>query len=64
MRAHRLAVEQLGIDAVEPHGIAAPRKGIALRIGVEEIEHAALRLTIALKLKSCSSPSHSFIDHS
>ena len=41
--AHRLAVEQFGIDAVDPHGIAAPRKGIALRIGVEEIEHAALR---------------------
>ena len=41
--AHRFAIEQFRIDAVDPHGIAAPGKGIALRIGMEEIEHAALR---------------------
>ena len=37
-----VAVEQLGIDAVQPHGIAAPRIGVALRVGVEDVEHAAL----------------------
>ncbi len=31
-RLHLLAVEQLGIDAVQPHGIAAPRIGVALRV--------------------------------
>ena len=41
--AHRLAVEQFGIHAVDAHGIAAPREGIALRIGVAEIQDAALR---------------------
>ncbi len=41
-RAHLLAVEQLGIDAVQPHGVAAPRIGVALRVGVEQVQHAAL----------------------
>ncbi len=41
--AHAVAVEQLGIDAVQPHGVAAAGSGIALRIGMEEIEDAALR---------------------
>ena len=40
--AHALGVEQLGIDAVEAHGVAAPGIGVALRVGMEEIEHAAL----------------------
>ena len=42
MRAHLLAVEQLGIDAVQPHGVAAPREGVALRVGMVEVQHAAL----------------------
>ena len=44
-RQHRLdrgAVQQVGIDAVQPHGIAAPCIGISLRIGVEEVQHATL----------------------
>ena len=32
---HLLAVEQLGIDAVQPHGVAAPRIGVALRVGMD-----------------------------
>ena len=42
MRAHAVAIEQLGIDAVQPHRVAAPREGVALRVGVIEVEHAAL----------------------
>jgi hypothetical protein len=41
--AHRIAVEQLGIHAVDAHGVAAPREGVALRIGVTEVQDAALR---------------------
>src|SRR6185369_11094739 len=41
-RAHLLAIEQLGIDAVQPHGIAAPRIGVPLRIRMEHIQDAAL----------------------
>src|SRR5437868_10694148 len=41
--AHCLAIEQFGIDAVEAHRIAAPRIGVTLWIGMEEIEDAALR---------------------
>jgi hypothetical protein len=37
-RAHLLAIEQLGIDAVQPHGIAAPRIGVPLRIRMEHIQ--------------------------
>ena len=40
---HRLAVEELRIHAVDAHGIAAPGEGIALGIGVAEVQHAALR---------------------
>jgi hypothetical protein len=40
--AHRVAVEQFGIDAVQAHRIAAPGEGVALLVGVIEIEHAAL----------------------
>lgn len=42
-RLHVMGVEQLGIDAIDPHGVATPREGITLGIGVAEIEHAALR---------------------
>ena len=40
--AHRLLVQKLGVDAVQTHGVAASREGIALTVGVIEIEHAAL----------------------
>ncbi len=40
---HRVAVEQLGVDAMQAHCVAAPRKCVALAVGVIEIEHAALR---------------------
>ena len=40
--AHLLAVEQLGIDAGKPHGVAAPRIGVALRVRMEDVEDAAL----------------------
>ncbi len=38
----RLAIQQFGIDAMQPHGIAAPGIGVALGVGVVEVEHAAL----------------------
>ena len=63
MRAHRLAVEQFGIDAVQPHRVAAPRIGVALRVGMVEVQHAALA-DHRVVIESCSSPSQSFIDHS
>ena len=40
--AHLLAVEQLGVDAVQAHGVAAAGEGVALRVRVKEVEHAAL----------------------
>ena len=41
-RAHLRAIEQFRIDAMQPHGVAAAGEGVALRVGVIEIEHAAL----------------------
>ena len=38
----RASIEQLGVDAMQPHGISAAAIGIALRIGMVEVEHAAL----------------------
>ena len=40
--AHALTVEQFRIDAGKPHGVAAPHIGVPLRVGVIDIEHAAL----------------------
>ncbi len=40
--AHLLAVEQIGVDAEEPHGVAAPGIGVALRVRMEDVEHASL----------------------
>ena len=39
---HRVAVEQFGVHAMQAHCIAAPRKGVALAVGVVEVQHAAL----------------------
>ena len=36
------ASEQLGVDAVQPHRVAARARGVALRIRMVEVEHAAL----------------------
>ena len=41
--AHLFAVEQFGVDAVQSHRIAAPRVGVALGVGMVEVQHAALR---------------------
>ena len=40
---HLAAVEQFGVDAVEPHDVAAPRKGIELHRADGEHDLAALR---------------------
>src|SRR3546814_17322054 len=40
--AHAVAVEQLGVDAVQPHGVAAPGIGVHLSVGMGEVEDAAL----------------------
>ena len=37
-----LPVEQVGIDPVQPHGIAAPHEGVALRVRVKQVQHATL----------------------
>ena len=39
---HVLRVEQLGIHALQSHGVAAPHVGVALCVVVVEVEHAAL----------------------
>ena len=36
-----LARHPLGIDAVEPHAVAAPEHRVTLRLGVGEVDHAA-----------------------
>ena len=44
-RRHRLdaiAIQQFGIYAVQAHGVAPPRVGVPLRIGMVEVQHAAL----------------------
>ena len=40
--AHALAVEQFGVDAVDAHGVAAPGIGVALAVGMKQVQHAAL----------------------
>ena len=40
--ANLLAIEQIGIDAVQSHRIAAPRVGVALAVGVIQVQHATL----------------------
>ena len=40
---HLLAGQQLRVVALQPHGVAAPREGVELAVGVAEVEHAALR---------------------
>ena len=42
MRRTPSSVEQLRIDAVHAHGVAASRVRIALRVGMKQIQHAAL----------------------
>ena len=40
--AHLLAIEQLRVDAMEPHRVSPARERIALWVGMVEVEHAAL----------------------
>ena len=40
--AQLLWTDQLGVDAGHAHGVAAAREGVALRVGVEQVDHAAL----------------------
>jgi hypothetical protein len=54
---------ELGVGAVQDHGVAAPRVGVALGVGVEEVEDAALRhhgVVVELLLQ----PSQSFMENS
>ncbi len=39
---HLLAGQKLRVDAVQPHGVAAPGEGVHLPVGMSEIEDAAL----------------------
>ncbi len=41
--AHRRPVEQLRLHPVQPHGVAAPDVGVALRVGMQQVEDAPLR---------------------
>ena len=41
--AHRVTVEPFGVDAVQAHGVAAPYLGVALAVGMAEVQDAALR---------------------
>ena len=40
--AHPLLVQKLGVVALVDHGVAAPREGVALAVGVEEVDEPAL----------------------
>ena len=40
---HLIGIEQFGIHSIETQGIAAPHIGIALGVGVAQVQHAALR---------------------
>ena len=40
--ADRVLIEEFRVDAGKPHGVAAPRIGVALRVGMVEIENATL----------------------
>jgi len=42
-RPHLFTPQEFRILARQPHGVAAPRKGIALPVGMIEIDHAPLR---------------------
>ena len=65
--AHRRAVEQLGIDAMQPHRIAAPGEGVALRVGVIEVEDAALadhRVIVEVLLEALPQLHRPFVERS
>ena len=56
-------IEQFCIDAMEPHGIAAPCIGVALGVRMIEVQNAALAhhgVVVEVLLQ----PSQSFMDHS
>ncbi len=40
--AHRVPVEQFGVDPVQPHRVAAPDRRVALAVAMEQVQHAAL----------------------
>ena len=40
--ADLVAVQQFGVDALQPDRVAAPREGVALAVGMEQVEQAAL----------------------
>ena len=44
MFAHAVAIQQHGIIALIDHRIAAPRKGVALAVGMEQVDQTALRM--------------------
>jgi hypothetical protein len=67
-RQHRpdlTAVEQFRIDAIEPHGVAAAGEGVTLRVGVKEIDHAALadhHIVIEVALQSLPELHRPFVE--
>ena len=53
--ANAVLVEQFGVDAVQPHRIATPGVGVALRVGMAEVQDAALadhRVVVQVLLQS------------
>ena len=58
------AVEQLGVDAVEPHDVAAARQRHRAALGPWANTIWPRCDSMTLKLRACDSPSHSFSENS
>ena len=62
--SYRFGVDQFGIDAMDAHGVAPPGIGVALRIGVIEVEHPALAdhgVVVEVPLKSFPQTQRQFV---
>ena len=63
--ANALAVEKLAAGAVQPHGVAAPGKGVALSVGVINIDDAALadhRVVVEVPLQALPELHRPFVE--
>ena len=63
--ANALAVEKLAASAVQPHGVAAAGKGVALNVGVINVDDAALahhRVVVEVALQSLPELHRPFVE--
>jgi hypothetical protein len=62
-RLHLLAAQRLGIHSQQPHLVGAPGEQVALALGIEQVQRAALAHH-GVEVQLRSSPSQSFSEYS